>query len=229
LTARSHQSPPDARRPGGTDEQQRGRSADIVEEASRESLPASDPPAWTTVAGERDADVVARLQSEMAELKDRLLRALAEQENVRRRAAREREEAVRYAAGDLAADLLPTVDNLARAVVSLPAERTVRDETVRGVLTGLTAIERGLLGALARHGVVRISPTPGETFDPHRHQAMFEVETTAFPEGTVAEVLQPGYAHHDRLLRPAMVGVAKAPSSAGTASKNGAARTGAGG
>jgi molecular chaperone GrpE len=162
-----------------------------------------------------------RLQAEIVELKDRLLRALAEQENVRRRAAREREEAVRHAAGDLAADLLPTVDNLARAVTSLPAEQTVRDKAVRGVLTGLTAIERGLLGALARHGVVRISPTPGESFDPHRHQAMFEVETTAYPEGTVAEVLQPGYAHHDRLLRPAMVGVAKAPA--------GAARAGAGG
>ncbi len=157
-----------------------------------------------------------QLEAEVAELKDRLLRALAEQENVRRRAVRERDEAVRFAASGLAADLLPTIDNLARAVSSLTTGEAAPDAVTRKVLTGLVAIERGLLEALTRHGITRISPA----FDPHRHQAMFEVEPTTYPEGTVAEVLQPGYAQHQRLLRPAIVGVAKAPSRAAESHEN---------
>jgi molecular chaperone GrpE len=150
---------------------------------------------------------VAELEAELADCKDRLLRALAEQENARRRALREREEAVRFAASGLARDLLATADNLRRAIESVPEERTA-DETVRRLLTGVVATERALLEALAKHGIRRIDSL-GEPFDPDRHEAVFEVTDTDHPAGAVAEVLQEGYLHHDRLLRPAMVGVAK--------------------
>ena len=150
---------------------------------------------------------VAELEAELADCKDRLLRALAEQENARRRALREREEAVRFAASGLARDLLTTADNLRRAIESVPEERTA-DETVRRLLTGIVATERALLEALAKHGIRRIDSL-GEPFDPDRHEAVFEVTDTDHPAGAVAEVLQEGYLHHDRLLRPAMVGVAR--------------------
>jgi molecular chaperone GrpE len=148
---------------------------------------------------------LAALDADLADCKDRLLRALAEQENARRRALREREEAVRFAASGLARDLLATADNLRRAIESVPDESA--DEPLRRLLTGIVATERALLDALAKHGIRPIDAL-GQPFDPERHEAVYQVTDPEYPAGTVAEVLQPGYLHHDRLLRPAMVGVA---------------------
>lgn len=162
-------------------------------------------------------DRLVALETELAEAKDRLLRALAETENTRRRAQREREDSQKFAVTGFARDLLSPVDNLRRALDSLP-EAEVTDPKVRSLLDGVAATERELLAALERHGVRRIDPK-GEKFDHNLHQAIFEAENSGQPAGTVVEVLQSGYVLHDRLLRPAMVGVAKggpqATSSAG--------------
>jgi molecular chaperone GrpE len=150
---------------------------------------------------------VAALEAELAEQKDHLLRALAETENVRRRGQREREDASKYAVSGFAKELLSVADNLRRALDSLP-ESEVRDERTRGLLAGVAATERELLSVFERHGIQRIDPD-GERFDHNLHQAIFEAERPGKPGGTIIEVLQPGYVLHDRLLRPAMVGVAK--------------------
>jgi molecular chaperone GrpE len=152
---------------------------------------------------------VAALEADLAAHKDRLLRALAETENTRRRAQREREDASKYAITGFAKELLSAADNLRRALESLP-ESEVRDERARSLLAGVAATERELLSVFERHGIRRIDPK-GEQFDHNFHQAIFETERADQPVGTIVEVLQPGYVLHDRLLRPAMVGVAKPP------------------
>lgn len=158
---------------------------------------------------------VAALEAKLAEQQDRLLRALAEAENTRRRTQREREEATKYAISGFAKDLLSAADNLHRALASLP-EAEIGDERTRNLLAGVAATERELLSVFERHGVRRIDPM-GERFDHNFHQAIFEVERANEPPGTIVEVLQPGYLLHDRLLRPAMVGVAKPPTREGEA------------
>src|SRR5882724_3901030 len=150
---------------------------------------------------------LAAAVAEAADYKDKALRALAEVENIRRRAQRERDDAVKYGVTNLARDLLSAADNLRRALASVP-EAQVKDEVTRNLLAGVAATERELLGAFEKHSIRRIDPK-GDKFDHNLHQAIFEAENTGQPAGTVVEVLQPGYVLHDRLLRPAMVGVAK--------------------
>lgn len=153
-------------------------------------------------------EALAALEAELADTKDKLLRSLAEQQNIRRLMQRERDEAVKFAASRLAEDLLETLDNLRRAVESASASTSGEAEMTR-LVSGVEATERNLLAVLARHGVQRIDPL-GELFDPHRHQAVFQKSDGA-EEGRIIQVLQPGYLLHDRLLRPAMVGVAAGP------------------
>jgi molecular chaperone GrpE len=150
---------------------------------------------------------LAAVEAELADSKDRLLRALAETENVRRRLQRERDDAQKYAVGTFAKDLLSVVDNLHRALEAMP-EAEVQDQRSRSLRDGVAATERELMAAFERHGLKRIDPK-GERFDHNFHQAIFEAERPDVPAGTVVEVLQAGYLLHDRLLRPAMVGVAK--------------------
>ncbi len=153
---------------------------------------------------------IAALEVEVAEHKDRALRALAEAENTRRRAERDRADAQKYAVSGFARDLLAVADNLRRALDSLPADEA-KDDKTRSLLEGVAATERELLAAFERNSLKRIDPK-GEKFDHNFHQAIFEAENTGQPAGTIVEVLQPGYVLHDRLLRPAMVGVAKGGS-----------------
>ena len=162
---------------------------------------------------------LAAARQEAAQLKDQLLRALAEAENVRRRAQREREDAAKYAIANFARDVLQVSDNLHRALEAIPAAALAADEALRNLHEGVSATERQLDAALERQQVKRVWPM-GEKFDANLHQAMFEVPTADQAPGTVVQVMQAGYLIHDRLLRPALVGVAKQPAgdapSAGT-------------
>jgi molecular chaperone GrpE len=164
------------------------------------------------------ATELEKARSEAASMKDQALRALAEAENTRRRTQRDREEFARYALAPLAKDILPVADNLARALAAVPKEALAQDEALRNLVEGIAATERQLLSALERHNIKRIDPE-GEKFDSHRHQAMFEVPDPGKPAGTIVQVLQPGYILHDRLLRPALVGVAKGGAPAGDAAR----------
>jgi molecular chaperone GrpE len=171
--------------------------------------------------GRAESDLATELEkliSENAAMKDQLLRALAEAENTRRRVQRDREDFAKYAAAPLAKDILPVADNLARALAAVPKEALANDEALKNLVEGIAATERQLQSALERHNIKRIDPE-GEKFDSHRHQAMFEVPGTDKPGGTVVQVLQPGYILHDRLLRPALVGVAKGSSAGGSRSE----------
>jgi molecular chaperone GrpE len=149
-------------------------------------------------------------EEQLAEAKDRLLRTLAEMENLRGRTAREIEDARKYAVTGFARDVLEVADNLGRALASVPQEARETDEAVRNLMLGVEMTQRSLLTALEKHKVRRVAPQRGDRFDPNLHQAMFEVPTDQQAPGTVAEVMQDGYVIADRLLRPALVGVAKA-------------------
>jgi molecular chaperone GrpE len=161
------------------------------------------------------AERLNKSEAELADTKDKLLRALAETENQRRRAQRDSENARKYAATNFAKDMLDVADNLRRAIGSLdPA--SLQDDRAKALVEGVAATERALLAALERHGIKRIDPEIGEKFDPHSHEAMFEVPNTGKPGGSIVQVVQAGYRMHDRLLRPAMVGVAKGGAAAGS-------------
>jgi molecular chaperone GrpE len=156
------------------------------------------------------ADALAMLQAEAADLKDRLLRALAETENLRRRTEREKQDASQYAVTRFARDMLSIADNFARALAACPADKLeAADPAIKAVIEGVEATERQLLATLERHGVKKIE-TEGAKFDPHLHQAIAEVPGHGKPQGTIINVVQTGYVIGDRLLRPAMVTVAAA-------------------
>ena len=154
-------------------------------------------------------------EQEIAELKDKLLRALADVENTRRQKEREVDEARRYAVTKFARDLLDVADNMRRAL-AVPAESVESNPALKNLLTGVEMTERTLLGAFERNQIKRVEPALGEKLDPNRHQAMFEVPRPDLAPGTIAEVVQAGYLIADRLLRPALVGVAARPAEAAT-------------
>lgn len=149
------------------------------------------------------------LAAERDELKDKYLRLAAEMDNLRRRTARDVRDARTYSVSNFARDMLAVSDDLRRALDAIPAEaRETADAGLKALMEGVELTERSMLSALERHGVTRLSPA-GQKFDPNFHQAMFEVPNPDVPNNTVVEVVQDGYVIGDRVLRPAMVGVAK--------------------
>tara|TARA_Y100001970_G_scaffold287376_1_gene411882 strand:+ start:9506 stop:10141 length:636 start_codon:yes stop_codon:yes gene_type:complete len=149
------------------------------------------------------------LEQENADLKDKLLRSLADMENLRRRSQKDREDALKYSATNFARDILSVADNLRRAIESIPEEGDPDGVALAGFIEGIDLTERELLSTLDRHGIRKIEPT-GEKFDPQFHEAMFEIPTSEAENGIVMQVVEVGYVIHDRLLRPARVGIAKA-------------------
>jgi molecular chaperone GrpE len=153
-------------------------------------------------------DVIVALQAEAADLKDRLLRAHAEVENIRKRAEREKEETAKYAVTRLARDIVNVGDNFQRAIDAVPAGAAEQDSALKSFLEGVTMTERELLNVLDRHGIQRVQPL-NEPFNPHLHQAVMEIPRSDVPSGTIVQVFQAGFMIEDRVLRPAMVAVAK--------------------
>ncbi len=169
------------------------------------SAPAEAPP-HEIPAEQEGGDRLAVLEAETARLKDELLRAYAETENVRRRGERNAQEARAYAIDRFARDLLATADNLGRALEALPADaRATADPAILTLIEGVAMTEKGLIDVFARHNLRRTG-AKGEAFDSNRHQVVTQIPSDA-PAGAVAEVFQPGYVLGDRTLRPAMVAV----------------------
>src|SRR5947208_10909524 len=181
------------------------RAGESASEAQEGAAPATD------AAGDP-----AALAQEAAELKDRLLRALAEMENLRRRTEREVADARTYGISGFARELLAVADNMRRALDAFGAEpHEAADAGTKALLEGIELTERELLKALEKHGVRKLDPE-GAKFDPHFHQAMYEVPDESVPAGTIVQVVQPGYTIGERVLRPALVAVAKGgPKTAG--------------
>ncbi|WP_376988948.1 nucleotide exchange factor GrpE [Bosea sp. R86505] len=149
----------------------------------------------------------ARIEAERDDLKDKLLRTLADMENLRRRTEREIADAKAYAVTSFARDMLGAADNLRRAQESLPdAARSTEEPALKALIEGVDLTERDLLKTLERHGVRKIEPL-GEKFDPNMHQAMFEAPDAEVAKGLVSKVVQSGYKIGERVLRPALVGV----------------------
>ena len=170
-----------------------------------------EPAAGAEPAGETsEAEVtdVATLEARIADLTDRLLRSHAEMDNMRKRTERDKEDMAKYAITKFARDVLSVGDNLQRAIAAVPAGAAEEDPALKALVDGVAITEREFLSVLERNGVKRLDPV-GEPFNPHQHQAMTEVEDRDVAAGTVVQVYQPGYVLEDRVLRPAMVVIAK--------------------
>ena len=162
-------------------------------------------------AGAPATDEAAQLKTEIADLKDRLLRTHAEMDNVRKRLEREKADQAKFAITKFARDIIGVGDNVQRAIDAVPQRMVEQDPALKSFFEGVTMIERELLTVLGRHGIKRLDPK-GEPFNPNYHQAVVEVPSDEVPAGSVTQVFQAGYMIEDRVLRPAMVAVSKGGS-----------------
>jgi molecular chaperone GrpE len=190
-----------------TDEQTPQNEADSVKEAANTAPQAEAASAQSDA--ERDAAAVQALIAENAGLKDKVLRTLADMENLRRRTDKEVSDAKAYGVTSFARDMLTFSDNLRRALENVPAEtREAADTALKAFVEGIELTERDFLSRLSRHGVRKLDPK-GQKFDPNFHEALFELPDESLPAGSVAQVVEEGFAIGDRVLRPAKVGVAR--------------------
>lgn len=179
----------------------------MSQEPQNEQTPEAAPA--EAAASEPAADSrIAELEAEITKLKNDVLYAKAETENVRRRLEQQAEDRAKYAVSNIAKDVLSVADNLRRALDAVPPTAREGNDIANTLTVGVEMTERELLSTFERYGI-RAVPAHGTRFDPNLHQAMMEVEDTTQPEGTVVMVMQQGYQIHDRLLRPALVGVSK--------------------
>ncbi|HMG47607.1 MAG TPA: nucleotide exchange factor GrpE [Allosphingosinicella sp.] len=159
------------------------------------------------LSGEMNLDRLGELEKELEEVRQHVLYAQAETQNVRRRLEQEKVSAAQYAATGFARDMLSVKDNIERALAAIPEELR-GDERMKGLIAGIEATGRELDSAFQRHGIARVEAM-GAKLDPHFHQAMLEIPSDEAEPGTIVQEMQPGYTIKDRLLRPALVGVAK--------------------
>ena len=153
-------------------------------------------------------EIVLELEQKVVDLKDQLMRSLADGENLRKRTQKDIEHAKKYSHISFIKELVSSVDNLQRALQSIPEDTSSLPEPIKNLIVGLEIVEKEVISTLEKHNVKQINPL-GEKFDYNFHQAMFEVATNESDPGTVVEVSQKGYLLYDRLVRPAMVGIAK--------------------
>src|SRR3954447_11475773 len=190
--------------------------SDIHPQNEAEAVASGDAAAEAVAAAPKSS---TSLDRELAEARDRLLRTLADMDNMRKRTEREVADAKVYGVSSFARDILGVADNMHRAMQALDDElRAKADDSMKALLDGVELTERELMNVLDKHGVKKLEPQ-GQKFDPNRHQAMFEVEDASVPNGTVVQVMQAGYLIGERVLRPALVAVSKggakpAPASA---------------
>lgn len=161
-------------------------------------------------ADEANAETIAALTAERDEFRDRFMRALADAENVRKRAERDRREAEQYGGSKLARDLLPVYDNMERALGAIAEDQR---ESQAALIEGIELTKRELLNVFQKHGITVITPQVGDRFDPQQHEAMFEAPLPGTSAGDIIQVSASGFMLHDRLLRPAQVGVSSMPAS----------------
>ena len=197
-----------AQDPAGSDKAANGS---VIDDSLNDVLAEADAETKSDVETQ---DPLVAMIAERDQLKDQLLRALADTENMRRRSEREATSVRKYGHTPFARDLVGAIDNLARVVESAPENLDQADETVKSLITGIQLSWTELQSIIEKHGIKRVEPL-GEKFDYNLHQAMFEVPTNDQPSGIVLEVVQHGYVLHDRLLRPAMVGVSKTGDAVG--------------
>jgi len=210
MSVNENETTPESTEPEVTPAPQTAEPGNPIDAEGASEVPA-DPPAedspWAGVGAEQAARIEA-LEAENTELNDKLLRALAEAENVRRRAQRDREDASKFAIKNFAEGMLSVADNLGRALASIDAEARAADANLENLYVGVDMVSRNLITTFERYGITPIKAL-GAKFDPMQHEAMFELEDKETPAGTIAQVLEPGYVLNGRTLRAAKVGITK--------------------